>query len=43
VANRHTAVVLGDSTGLLPDMPNGLTFALLRPLIIPLALVCLWL
>ena len=34
-------VFLGDSTGLLPDMPNGLTFALLRPLIIPLALVCL--
>jgi predicted lipid-binding transport protein (Tim44 family) len=34
-------MVPGDSTGLLPDMPNGLTYMLLRPLIIPLALVAL--
>jgi hypothetical protein len=34
-------VVPGDSTGLLPSMPNGLTYALLRPLLIPFALVCL--
>jgi hypothetical protein len=34
-------MVLGDSTGLLPNMPNGLTFMALRPLIIPLALVSL--
>lgn len=32
-------MIPGDSTGLLPDMPNGLTYMLLRPLIIPLALV----
>ncbi|MDQ6712282.1 MAG: TIM44-like domain-containing protein [Candidatus Dormibacteraeota bacterium] len=31
----------GDSTGLLPSMPNGLTFAAMRPLAIPLALVSL--
>ncbi len=31
----------GDSTGLLPDMPNGLTYMLMRPLAIPLALVAL--
>lgn len=34
-------MVPGDSTGLLPSMPNGLTYALLRPLLIPFALVCL--
>ena len=34
-------MVLGDSTGLLPSMPNGLTFAAMRPLAIPLALVSL--
>jgi hypothetical protein len=34
-------MVSGDSTGLLPSMPNGLTYALLRPLLIPFALVCL--
>jgi Tim44-like domain len=31
----------GDSTGLLPDMPNGLTYMLMRPLAIPLALAAL--
>jgi hypothetical protein len=31
----------GDSTGLLPDMPNGFTFMAMRPLIIPLALASL--
>ena len=31
----------GDSTGLLPTLPNGLTFAAMRPLAIPLALVSL--
>jgi len=34
-------MVLGDSTGLLPSMPNGLTFAAMRPLVIPLALASL--
>jgi hypothetical protein len=34
-------MVPGDSSGLLPDMPNGLTYMLMRPLIIPLALVAL--
>ena len=34
-------MVVGDSTGLLPSMPNGLTFAAMRPLVIPLALVSL--
>lgn len=34
-------MVAGDSTGLLPSMPNGLTYALLRPLLIPFAVVCL--
>ena len=34
-------MVPGDSTGLLPSMPNGLTFAAMRPLAIPLALVSL--
>src|SRR5260370_10295756 len=41
VASRHTQMVPGDSSGLLPDMPNGLTYMLMRPLIIPLALVAL--
>lgn len=31
----------GDSTGLLPSMPNGFTFMAMRPLAIPLALVSL--
>jgi hypothetical protein len=34
-------MVPGDSTGLLPDMPNGFTFMAMRPLIIPLAIVSL--
>ncbi len=34
-------MVPGDSTGLLPSMPNGLTFMAMRPLIIPLAIVSL--
>ena len=34
-------MVPGDSTGLLPSMPNGLTFMAMRPLIIPLAVVSL--
>jgi|GEM_PF-5520049 len=34
-------MVLGDSTGLLPSMPNGLTFAAMRPLVFPLALASL--
>jgi hypothetical protein len=34
-------MVLGDSTGLLPSMPNGLTFMATRPLIIPLAIASL--
>jgi hypothetical protein len=34
-------MVRGDSTGLLPDMPNGFTFMAMRPLIIPLAIVSL--
>ena len=41
LASRHSKMLPGDSTGLLPSMPNGLTYMLLRPLIIPLALVCL--
>ncbi|HVH65601.1 MAG TPA: TIM44-like domain-containing protein [Candidatus Acidoferrum sp.] len=34
-------MISADPSGLLPDMPNGLTYLLLRPLILPLALVCL--
>jgi hypothetical protein len=34
-------MIPGDSTGLLPDMPNGLTYMLMRPLVIPLAMVAL--
>jgi hypothetical protein len=34
-------MVVLDSTGLLPSMPNGLTFMAMRPLIIPLAIVSL--
>ena len=34
-------VISADPSGLLPDMPNGLTYLLLRPLILPLALACL--
>jgi hypothetical protein len=34
-------MVPGDSTGLLPSMPNGLTFMAMRPLIIPLAIASL--
>src|SRR5260370_7028183 len=41
VASRHRQMVPGDSSGLLPDMPNGLTYMLMRPLISPLALVAL--
>jgi inner membrane protein import complex subunit Tim44-like protein len=34
-------VVPADSTGLLPAMPNGLTYLMLRPLAVPLALFAL--
>ena len=34
-------MVPADSTGLLPVMPNGLTYLMLRPLAVPLALFAL--